>query len=280
MRIGVLGTCQAQSFAASVAALLPEAEVRHFFLGAATADEVQGFAAASDLFLAQPVAAPEFGDLRTSCLPQHNLVLLPHVVFTGFHPEVTPIVAWGADHSPFSGYHSAIVAACYRMGIAAARVPPLFNCYVYEELGYFAEYKRARDFLVKSCAELGYDVAGLIDRWASTSSFMHTINHPDIGVLFDIVRMSLVRAGLVAPGATAELPADVLVSIRWPVFDCVAERLAIAPEPTFRRFEETMTLLEFAERSYAAYAAADAAELTRVDNIAQAIATFERIGLR
>lgn len=234
MRIGIFGNCQAEGLALAVEAWLPGVET--FRQPVATLPlgqperlfEIGQKLLSCDYVLLQTVdqRRPQFRDFVTGIAETapDRVARFPVVVFNGFHPDCVYVMRDGvAVDGPIGAYHSAIAAGAWLEGLSADRAAKLFNAYVYAQLGYFEAFDRGLTHL-KSDAFDGYDLEVCASRG---DIFMHTINHPVVGVLVEIARQALDRLGIGRRSSVAE-PHDPLASSGiWPMYPELAHRLQL-----------------------------------------------------
>jgi len=244
MRIAVLGGCQAHGVAHGLISLLPEAQVesfeavviRHHGRQAEVAAALRGY----DLVFTQDLD-PGFGPFGTAALQAAHprLRRFPLLAFTGYHPDLIYLKE-GEDvrYSPIGVYHSAIIAGAYSLGVPEADVAQLFNRLIYQRLGYFEAFGKARTLLLRTAQDAyGLDLTAEFDRWHARGCFMHTINHPKAVALAGMATMLAIDAGLVPEGTPApELSFDHLsADVIWPVYPELAEPLGLPGSMLFKR---------------------------------------------
>jgi hypothetical protein len=243
MRIAVLGGCQAHGYAHALMQLLPEAEVesfeavvvRHHNQAEAVAAALAGY----DLVFTQDLD-PGFGPLGTAALQAAlpRVQRIPLLAFGGYQPDLVYLMKDGQFFSsPLGVYHSAIIAAAFSLGVDEADVAQLFNRMVYQRLGYFEAFGKARALLLPMLATYGLEMAAEFDRWHARGCFMHTINHPKAFALAGLAHAATVQAGLVpATTPVAEPVFDHLANDTiWPVYPELAEALGVAGSLRFKR---------------------------------------------
>ena len=118
--------------AAGIRLLLPDADVRHwaFMTGRCGPPEpIFEELAGSDLVISQVIGAraEAFEESRLRKVAG-QVVLMPPMIFAGFHPDTITCKMAGEDRGiegPAGGLHSAVVLAAYQLGLPAERVPAL-----------------------------------------------------------------------------------------------------------------------------------------------------------
>ena len=265
MKIGVLGNCQSGGWTNSFAALVPDAQMVSVRL-----DEMQAEAdrtpenyerlaaqlADCDIVFSMFVGSDR-GPLATERLKEkcRTVYVLPVVGFHGFFPDSVYVFdsTGRMVNSAVGAYNSALTLACFLEGIPPERAYRLFNAYVFAELGYFDVYATERELLIRRWTEIGYDAEEAFA--ASPSKFMHTINHPSIGMLYTVARQALRLAG-VPTVATPTLPEDTLGCYNiWPIYPVLADRLGLCGSELFQiNLQRTIDLKEMILGSYKKYA--------------------------
>jgi hypothetical protein len=281
-KVALFGNCQVGGLAASMRLQCPEAQVDSFLVSQVGSPE-EGDALACrlavyDAVIIQGHDNPRLGGAGATALAEkvERLIGFPKLGFSGFHPDC--LISMNRALRGLTGdYHSILLLAAAVRGVPIARVPDLFNAYVYGVVGYFDEYAKARTFLSRQARKLGFDIAPLLDHWQTLGDFMYTPNHPRIEVLWTSARRLAEIVGL-QPEETSERPADDLAdNVIWPVYPEIGRRLDLPGERTFavrRQNGEVLALEEYVERSYPAYAGAapDILAAPRVLEVAQVLA--------
>jgi hypothetical protein len=256
VKIGVFGNCQAQGFADSIVALAGHQARVYTVQEARNAptEELEQWAqtfADMDIVFTQPSITAGFGPLSMPSLLENckTVVPYPHLAFTGQQPDCHYIRKDGiALSGPIGPYHSAIVAASYLERIPVDRVIRLFNKFVYSSLGYLG-IDEAFEPLCRDSKLYGYDFTDFLQ--GKRGIFMHTINHPNIEIIFESARQALTIAGVNYAG-DAERPKDHLENIAvWPAYPGVLKSLPGSTTFSYRR--KKLELIDFIEASYRAY---------------------------
>ena len=206
-----------------------------------------------DRIVVAPRVEPMLGfDLRG----RDDVIRVPHVRFHGFHPD---LVYMGASSGLAKGaigeFHSALVYAAFRSGLDEAAAAALFREDVFAELGYLDSWQVCREQLERDFSEQDFDVRESFVRWSRTGAFMHTINHPKIGVLADVARLVLRRAGI-EPREAGMVPHDGLAKGPvFPVFPPIGARLGIRGSYLFKQGGgyAVLDLDEYVAASYRIY---------------------------
>ncbi len=251
MKIGVVGNCTVTAFGFSFMQLLEDDTVYAFeatvWKRAGSLDKVIDVLKSCDVvFLHRLTEA--FGELQWSQFQNIHAraYALPPIVFTGFHPDCVYIQsgAGGFVRSPIGPYSSAIAAAVYSLGGDAETAVRLFNPDVFERLGYFAEFEKAKGFLFKTFAQFGLDAASEWEDWMREAPFMHTINHPRPVVVASVAKQLAEKAGLIRSNAPSPVAAiDTLAaSVIWPVYPEIGATLGIHGDYLFKKMSAPLDL--------------------------------------
>lgn len=238
MRIGVIGFCTAPGIAFAVKQIMGDADVRGFEMAVVQREkrdeEALRYLAECDVVLSHAVPS-EYGRLSSDSMKGSfagKFLLLPHIAFTGFHPDIAYL--WGADKKAiitrFGPYNSRIVAASYALGLAEPAALAFFRQEVFQTLGYFEEYAKAKAFALRQYMIKGKSIAELFSRWERRGVFMHSFNHPKSHVLFDIASEALKVGNVIDKAPPLELvQSDHLSgSVIWPVYPPLAAALNLS----------------------------------------------------
>lgn len=155
----------------------------------------------------------------------HKLRLLPALAYGGFHPDVVYIRDEGGYLSgPMGEYHSSIAFWAWRQGLNRSQAVGLFRPEVFEHLSFDAYHQSSYQALVELGRATDLAMAPLMDRWNQRGCWMHTVNHPKLWALADMVAAVLRREGIMPLEAAASCVDDPLVRWPvWPVYPGVAE---------------------------------------------------------
>ena len=229
--VALVGTCQVVGIGPALQKLLPDTPVKLWHITSSTspeaiAEQLIGY----DVVFSQ-VTEPSSHPLQAERLKAKNghVILLPPVVFSGFHPDCIYLLRSGQIlNSPFGPYHSAICVAGFLLGQSPAATTKLFNAFVQGSLNYFQAFGHASRALIDNYAAVDIDLTPHISEWLQGGSFMHTPNHPSICVLSTVAMLAARRAGLIDADITPPHDvADFLGAMVWPVYPAIAQRLGI-----------------------------------------------------
>lgn len=277
-RVGIIGSCQVGGIDSALRQLLPGAELKtwHFGVTAGTAEEIVESVTGYDLIVSQMLF--DFGaeSLRPDSLKEkcRSLVLLPIFGFPGFHPDcilVQDETSKSVD-TPLGPYNSAIVFACYKLGLSESRTRNLFNSFVYNGLGYMDAYTLSKNAIVNLFQQFDYEISDLIDRWhEQLGSFMYTSNHPKGLVLWDLTVLALAKAGLQGAAPDQAFINEYLsLNAIWPVYPEIAQRFGFEGGLEFAKVGNAdpasdarrVGLDDYIAESFRAYSQYDVSSLT------------------
>jgi hypothetical protein len=187
-----------------------------------------------------------------------NIIYFPILFFRAMHPDLCHVhVGEAISNGPLMEYHSAMIFAAYKSGIAADRVPELFCHDNFNALGFYDLWASEKEGLLDRGAQEGVDLRAPFRRWARRPEpFMHSFNHPTINVIYDTSK-ALAESRDWEIRESPHRPHDTLAnSAVFPVYPELANRLGLAegsycfkPSGVY----ETLTLREFVNLSYAEY---------------------------
>lgn len=201
---------------------------------------------------------------------RHKVVLYPNVEFFGYHPDSVYVdvgVPYNHLVGPCGHYQSTIALLAWKCGLSASDALKLYTRTTYSRLGFFDYWKIARDLLLGEGERAGLPLQDFVERWSRSGCFMHSINHPKLFVIADVVLALLRREGIatLADDTSIRFVRDYLAdSVVWPVYPEIAERFGVAGSYTFKLSSPhiqsdqpilTLGLKEFVELSYAAFSA-------------------------
>lgn len=177
----------------------------------------------------------------------------PRIAMPGFHPDIIHGKQYGGAESPLREYCSGIVLKAWCESIPVRAVPTLFHENVFERLGFFEFFEAAKAQLLEEGRAAGLPLDELFARWLAEGCFMHTGNHPKVGVMADIAHALLAKTDL--DWKPVENPVDIQAGgCGWPVYPEIAARLGIEGGYAFRMHVNDggriLDLTEFVEQSY------------------------------
>ncbi|MGU7771047.1 WcbI family polysaccharide biosynthesis putative acetyltransferase [Burkholderia sp. MR1-5-21] len=268
MKISLVGICQVVGMAAYLRKQFPDAEVFSYHMQP-TSDrgEVINHLAGSDLIISQIL--PDHGMEEFSKEALHGIakhvVIIPPLVFSGFHPDMIIIPHRGAPlNSPIEVYHSRIIAAAYTLGLPDTQAANIANSLVFDRLGYFHHFNAAKDvfFELLRPYQLEEFARSRWDDWVARGVFMHTPNHPNISILGEFALHAVKTVG-VEPDASIEGKVDDIFDDQHgcPVYPEIARHLGVKGELNFRTYkrasnseaERYMDIHRFAKNAYQIY---------------------------
>lgn len=223
-RAVVFGNCQANGIGRLLQAMTGDVESQVF----ETTPKMLGRLRSGDLDIGQALrradivfvqAIGEVMELVHSRHPReaHKLRQIPPLSYSGFHPDIVYITDAGSHlGGPMGEYHSSIVFWAWRQGLRREQAAALFRPEVYEHLDFAAHRQAGYQALVELGRQTDLPMAPLIDRWHRRGCWMHTVNHPKLWALADVVAAALRREGIDPLVSAADSVDDPLS--RWPVW--------------------------------------------------------------
>jgi hypothetical protein len=286
MKIGVVFNCQHEGIAASLRALLPQAEVINF--PATVLPEPAEVARAAVLNACDHLVitgmGPHHGRLSSEALLRtgRHVIMLPPFAFAGYHPDSCYVFSEGAIVPGVTGdYHSRLALLGFLAGLSVADTTELYHDLAFARLGYFSRFAEECVVLTERLAACGMDGPELVRRWTASGCFVHTINHPKIRVLLDYARFVCTRIGVVPRETDLAMVPDALAAgPAHPVFPGIAARLGIPPEGCFSTGADAlgrhagMQLTPFVAASFQRFSTIPEADLHAVDGVADGLAAL------
>jgi hypothetical protein len=285
----VASNCQTAGLTAALRILLPEQQVEAFPYSEAAGDgwdRFVGKATVSDVLVTSAPEAWIDAVRREPALDGLQIVTVPEVVFSAFHPDL--VYAWLPGPRTLEGvvgpYHSAIALWAFRRGLDCAATAALYTPAVFESLGYLSEWPGAVErLLARVSAHPGLDGKDFLLRLQHRGVFMHSVNHPRTEAIAQLARQIAMMLGgraRVLDEPVEDFLIDTLkaASFVWPVYPGVADELGLPGSLTWKlAHHRVIRLEEFLRLSFEAYAAAgnqtwtcQALELRQYDAVLQA----------
>lgn len=269
MKALVVGNCNTTGYFNYLKAIYPDWDVRSVIHTQASAwldagnEAFVNFLSQVDVFVGM---RQFFRKLPEDTLKRDVITLiLPSFMYMGTRPDC---FWFHGVKSPLGDgvIHSRVATAAYFLGKSVKDTLLLFNSDHFERIGYFSQYSKSRADLLASYRAAGIDIANAFDSWCDLGDFLHTPNHPDSRVFFDILHIGITNAGL-----STALSADEVIAVRegfddylgkgiiWPIYPEVADRLGVAnPKRLWRTSDArgqgvTFELEEMLHRSFALF---------------------------
>jgi hypothetical protein len=235
MQIAVSSNCQTEGVANALMALCPELSLRIFILPyPLNEDAAQDVANKLDQIDAWVTIAPQaFVDKVLSLIsgPPIKVIRIPAVGFSAFHPDLCYAKDSTTDELTRNHYNSAIGAWAYRNGLSVDQARKLFSDNIFRELGYYDMWEPSVSHLKNLFTDSGISEEFDSFWWSirRSGNFMHSINHPHIGVLAKLARIVAIRLGISPESLPDSVePHDNLDCTVWPLYPEVAQNLGIS----------------------------------------------------
>jgi hypothetical protein len=231
-RIVVMSNCQLGGLHAALSAMLPDDEVLAVPYHGVEPPELATLLPDADVWVSS-YHPTEAGPILERLGSRAELVSVPLLLFTGFHPDIVHLMLPDGREldSAAGGYSSAIVAWGWMNGLAESEIIARFHPATFAELGYTTAWEGG-----VRLARYVFDEANAdFDSWflplvARGGMFMLTDNHPRIDALVQLARQVARRLG--APAARIDygwetvIPDGLLAtSTVWPLYPHVADVL-------------------------------------------------------
>ncbi len=292
MKIGILSSSQHEGLRVALGALVPDAQIVSFDVGAVLRDAAARTAIAAllpgcDHVLTVPLPS-SYGPLGTASLRETlpRVHLMPSLHFAGFHPDGVTIKL---DHDlvggPTGHSHSRIAVAGFLAGLTPRETADLYNRLVFARLGYLNRFAEQRALLIERFAPYGIALEAPFEAWLARGCFMHDIGHPRMRVMLDLARAACGLMSVVADsGVEEQALTDPLAALAiHPVFPDIAAAIGVAPSGAFRPAlrpgvsPRAMSTEAFVRASHEAFARVPLAALRGTDGVLAAMAA---LGLR
>jgi hypothetical protein len=271
VRIVVVSNCQVGGLLSTLSLLMPDAEVVPYYwlhaVGPAREAMLDVIRASDVLVTTAPAAWVEALEAEPGM--EHVPVLTaPHIEFDAFHPDIVfPDLPNGHVMGAAGRYNSAIAVWAWQHGLDADQAGALYSPQVIRQLGYEDRWERATAKLQADFAlHPGFDAVAFLLAAQRHGVFMHTVNHPLIGVLAELSRQIAARLGA-SPAAleqpVADFVDDNLKIVVWPVFPSIGKKLGLPGSFTWRLEDGRVVRLEqFLAESFDRYAPFDRTQVT------------------
>lgn len=225
--------------------------------------------------------APTFRDQICKVISAEKIATIPFIFFDRFHPDLTYVKSDSETVlGPLDAYHSLIVLGGYLHNLDEKDCLKYFTDSVFASLGYYSGWSEAQETFESEFAVQGINVKPAFQRWLSSGSFMHSINHPNIQCIFDVARLALEKIDI----ATYDYPNcpvhdNLLQASNFPIYPEIAAQLSLAGSYTFKRHGTyaSLNLSEFVHASYATYANYDKKTLRVGDSMQRVYQAFEEL---
>ena len=199
----------------------------------------------------------------------------PRVTFPAFTPDI--VYAKVGDQllqSPLGDYNSALILYGWGRGLSAVEIRALFCPEVFERVGFGRFLDQSKAAMIAEGNAVDFPIAELLEKWLASGRFMHTVNHPKLGVLADIARTMLKKASIPLKSSRPEdyLPDSLEQSGVWPIYPGLSEAWEPVASYDFKvpheladpaRLVTVLSLDEYIAASLARYADTDPSSVVR-----------------
>ncbi|MBV8848808.1 MAG: hypothetical protein JOZ16_04400 [Methylobacteriaceae bacterium] len=177
-----------------------------------------------------------------------NPILLPTLVFTGFHPDQVYVTDRVKNiqlaEGPLGPYNSALAFFAYRAGLPIEAALRLFNREVFDTVGYFDMWNDAVAALVEEGLNFSLDFREDILRWTRRGCFMYSPIHPKPLVFFDYARQLMQKTGIPMRPVNFDQYAvdDLARGAVYPVYPEIADHYGIQGSYVFKAGKHSFEL--------------------------------------
>ncbi len=269
-RIVVTSNCQLGGLFAALSAMLPEDDLVAIpDLGGDPAELLSALPTA-DVWVSS-MAPQRARELLTESGATAELISIPLILFTGFHPDIVhPTTVGGIElASAVGGYSSAVVVWGWLNGWSVDQTVASFNPSVLTRLGYMSAWDGGVRLARYVFEQANCDFDGwFLPLVAAGRTFMLTDNHPTVEALIQLARVVAVRLEadheLVSYRWETVIPDGLLsTSAVWPVYPPIGACLDLPGAYVWRRTDgELINLEAFIAGSFQAYSEVDPATVT------------------
>lgn len=190
-------------------------------------------------------------------IPTDKIIKVPNQTFVAFHPDLVYCQKRSNNQLTIPHYNSRIVLQAFCMGIPANDVSKFFNHDVFRELGYFGYWDDSVTNLKKRFLEADFSdeqFRKFFRRLARKGIFMHSINHPNIEFLIELVKLIALKINPEKnPDSCVFNIADGLMSYVSPVYPEIAFELGVKGSYTWSINRKNYNLDSFIRFSYENY---------------------------
>ena len=169
-----------------------------------------------------------------------NIIRIPQIYFDAYHPDLTYIITKnGIVESPLVHYHSKIIFGCYLNNIKIGSVKEYFQKEVFKKLGYLNYWDHSIKRMKTDFLQGDLDYYDFINSIDMNRVFMHSVNHPAIGVLAAIAALVCKKIGLkykYDPKALTYIAKDEIYEYGpvWPIYPDIANNFGQSGTFLFR----------------------------------------------
>jgi len=197
-----------------------------------------------------------------------KIKFIPTIQYPIFHPDMDYILTAGGHRieSPTDDYHSRIVFYAFKAGLSERSAIKLFSTRAFERFGYFQFRNQVINWLIRENIDNFPPLARLIRNWELRRvCFMHSINHPKIEFVFDLVRYFLRFHSICFDDSSSIGIDDPLYNgVVWDVYPQIASAYCdigsysfFPPKSSNTTRRHRLTLAEFVSDSFKIYSAID-----------------------
>lgn len=171
---------------------MPAATVRHHETSSLKEDFGKILAGA-DVAFVQPHI---YNSLPGEVFEKTRVIRFPRCSFSGFHPDIFFLHYEGKRCVSHASHHSALIFGGWWHGLDQEQTAGLFNGETFKRLKFPRHFEASEKGLFEEWALCGLDVGKEFERWmASPEPFMLSMNHPNLEVMIDATKATLLHHG-------------------------------------------------------------------------------------
>ncbi len=260
LKIGIFGNCQVSSWQSMIHANFDDIEIlktKHVTQGSVLTDvEIQLISECDLILKVKSDRGEQPGESYDLAFEDREIIEVPSLVFSGFHPDVCYVTFNGAMVKNFflKDWNSRILYWSFQNGLGVSEALSLFNAEVFEELGYFSTPRISRDQLRENFSSCNFDFDLWMQKVQREGNFMLGPNHPKLvafSALADQLGTKIGRTPKIPWRLINTYSVDPLANnFVWPVHLPIADYLGIEYSDRVRSGESYLDFEEFAINCY------------------------------
>lgn len=157
-----------------------------------------------------------------------KLIRIPRIRFTGFHPDLVYARRKSTNQLIDPHYNSAIVVWAYQNGLSVEATHSMFTRNIFDALGYLDHWGEAVKQQKEWFRDTDIDFSEFFLAAQRQGCFMHSINHPHIGILVVLAKLIANKLGADEKVLRKHVAVnDGLNDVIWPLYPEIGEELAL-----------------------------------------------------
>jgi hypothetical protein len=178
----------------------------------------------------------------------------PAMFFSAFHPDCCYVGIKATNQLITPHYNSFICLSSFVRGLPQAETVRLFSRDAYARLGFFDAWDRSVDELQRRFTACGMEFRPFFLKLKRQGAFMHSINHPKIGMVGTLARFLALSLSGDPDVLDKPLPlTDGLAAVDWPLYPEIGEIYGVHGAYSWRGPDRLIGVEEYVAQSYARY---------------------------